>query len=231
MNIVFSGEREGFARIFDPPVPAADHIPEWYRQTRNFLDTGLNENGVRNSTVKQCMPVLDAITAGYIWTTPTDIWFGYNDDGSRAAKWSVVDFEVVSSHSNDQLGEAEIPPAFDPIVYKLNNPWIIRTPPGYSCLFLQPVWRFDTPFYAHSAIVDTDQYPRAINFPFWIERGFEGIVPVGTPFVQIIPFKREEWGATLQDTIDTEKDVEWARATRFSFNRYKRLWRVKKIWK
>lgn len=231
MNIIFAADRSGFAEVFDPPTPASDHVPDWYKQTQNFVHDGLNEIGVRPGTVKQCMPVIDAITAGYIFTTPSDIWFGYNEDGSRAAKWSIIDYEAISSHSLDQLGHAQIPRRFDPVVYKLNSPWVVKTPPGYSCLFTQPFWRFDTPFYVHTGIVDTDRYPRAINFPFWIESGFEGIVPNGTPIVQIIPFKRDEWNATLSDVMDESKDSAWMRATRFSFNRYKRLWREKKTWK
>jgi hypothetical protein len=231
MNISFSSNREGFSDIFDPPTPAKDHVPEWYKQTTNFLREGLDENGVRAGTVKQCMPVIDAMTAGYMFTTQSDVYFGFNDDGSRNSTWSVIDFECVSSHSVAQLGEGRIPDEYENLVYKMVNPWIIRTPPGYSCLFMNPLWRFDSPFYAHSGIVDTDQYPQPINFPFWIRKGFSGLVPNGTPMVQIIPFKRDDWDSSVSSLVSEADRRNWARATRFSFNRYKRLWRQKKSWK
>jgi hypothetical protein len=231
MNITFSTMVEGHAEIFDPPTPSRDHVPDWYRETHNFLTDRLDDNGVRSGTIKQCMPVIDAITSGYMYTTQSDLWFGQNEDGSRGSSWSVIDYDMISTHSLEQFGHGEIPSDYEQIVYKMHNPWVIKTPPGYSCLFTQPMWRFDTPFYAHSGVVDTDRYPQPINFPFWLRRGFEGLVPVGTPMVQIIPFKRDDWNATTLNDVDPHAHRQWARATRFSFNRYKRLWRVKKVWK
>jgi hypothetical protein len=29
--------------------------------------------------------------------------------------------------------------------------------------------------------------------PFFLREGFTGVIPAGTPFVQILPFKRENW--------------------------------------
>jgi hypothetical protein len=231
MNIIFRSSRDGFEKIFDPPSPAKDHIPEWYRDTRNFLGEGLNEIGVRSGTVKQCMPVIDAMTAGYMFTTPSDIYFGVNEDGSRNSSWSVVDYECISSHSLDQLGEGRIPDEYENIVYKMNNPWVIKTPPGYSCLFVNPLWRFDSPFYSHAGVVDTDRYPQPVNFPFWLKKGFVGLVPTGTPLIQIIPFKRDGWDSTVDGDVSVDDALSWSRATRFSFNRYKRIWREKKLWK
>ena len=35
--------------------------------------------------------------------------------------------------------------------------------------------------------------------PFFLKKGFEGIVPAGTPYVQIIPFKREDWEMEIKN--------------------------------
>ena len=29
--------------------------------------------------------------------------------------------------------------------------------------------------------------------PFFLEKGFSGVIPAGTPYAQMIPFKREDW--------------------------------------
>jgi hypothetical protein len=29
--------------------------------------------------------------------------------------------------------------------------------------------------------------------PFFLREGFSGVIPSGTPYAQIIPFKREDW--------------------------------------
>ena len=31
------------------------------------------------------------------------------------------------------------------------------------------------------------------QIPFFIKKGFEGIIPKGTPFAQLIPFRKETW--------------------------------------
>ena len=35
--------------------------------------------------------------------------------------------------------------------------------------------------------------------PFFIREGYEGIVPAGTPYVHIIPIKREDWDSVYVD--------------------------------
>ena len=33
--------------------------------------------------------------------------------------------------------------------------------------------------------------------PFFIIKGFEGLIPAGPPYAQIIPFKREDWDSDI----------------------------------
>jgi hypothetical protein len=49
------------------------------------------------------------------------------------------------------------------------------------------------PFTISAAIVDSDQFNAPGNIPFFLKEGFEGIIPEGTPFAQIIPIKRASW--------------------------------------
>jgi antitoxin (DNA-binding transcriptional repressor) of toxin-antitoxin stability system len=44
------------------------------------------------------------------------------------------------------------------------------------------------------------------NFPFYIRKGFSGVIEAGTPIAQIIPIKREPWKA-ISD-LDIIKDAE-----------------------
>ena len=41
--------------------------------------------------------------------------------------------------------------------------------------------------------------------PFFIREGFEGVIKAGTPFVQIIPFKREDWEMDL--ALHTQEEL------------------------
>jgi hypothetical protein len=33
--------------------------------------------------------------------------------------------------------------------------------------------------------------------PFFLIIGFSGVIPAGTPYVQMIPFKREDWASEI----------------------------------
>ena len=90
-EIEFLGETEEYSKLFDPPVPAREMLPEWYKQMQNYLteERVASKEGVFNSTVKQCMPVFDAITAGYIYTMPQDLHVTFNQDGEVRTSWPV----------------------------------------------------------------------------------------------------------------------------------------------
>jgi hypothetical protein len=59
-------------------------------------------------------------------------------------------------------------------------------------LVTHPLNRFDLPFTTVSGIVD-EGVPWGGNFSFWVNKGFQGVIPKGTPIAQIIPFKTESW--------------------------------------
>ena len=71
--------------------------------------------------------------------------------------------------------------------------WGIQVPEGYSALFMTPMNRFDLPFLNTSGVVDNDKVHLLGTFPFFIVKDWEGVIPKGTPFLQVLPFKREDW--------------------------------------
>ena len=76
------------------------------------------------------------------------------------------------------------------------NPWRVETPPNYSTLYLPPANRFDLPVMPLVGLVDTDRYKNVVNFPFVIPSllpNSEVLLEKGTPIVQIIPIKRDNW--------------------------------------
>jgi len=81
---------------------------------------------------------------------------------------------------------------------KINNPWAVETPGGYSCLFTPPLNNEDSPIIPFSGIVDTDSYSAPVNFPFQLKEGFRGLIPAGTPLIQVLPFKRESWKMQIE---------------------------------
>jgi hypothetical protein len=82
-------------------------------------------------------------------------------------------------------------------------------------------------------IVDTDTYFGLINFPFVLnDLSFTGIVPKGTPIVQVIPFKRENWESKAGTEKDKEQSMQQQKEARSTFyDYYKRMWHRKKQYK
>jgi len=217
--------------VFDPPAPAASFLPEWYKQQPGYTDgkRSIGNDGNYNHTVKHCMPALDAMTAGYIIPLPQDIEVVSNPDGSPTVQWPSDTFKQISTHSPDQVSSLPLDTEmWDPIAWKFHNPWIIKTPHGYSCLFVQPMWHEELPFRCFSGVVDTDTYHvQPVNFPLVFRRGFRGSIDMGTPMIQVIPFRREDWKSeTLsQSTFDPKV---WERSKRRFGHRYKKDYRQKK---
>jgi hypothetical protein len=182
------------------PVPAKKVIPDWYKDMNSYV-RGKKEvvtdpaDGDTSSTIKKCMPVFDALTAGYIIPTACDIYV-YQEDGAPRFKWPSQKY--LGSHSAEQIGNH--PDATGFRAAKFVNTWIVKTPPGYSCMFIPPM-HHDNMFKILEGVVDTDTYHAAVEFPFQLKNiSWEGVIPAGTPMVQVIPFKRESWSHEVINT-------------------------------
>jgi hypothetical protein len=171
--------------------------------------------------------VFDAITAGYIIKLPADVYVSIRDEG-QYFEWASPTF--VNFHPIEQ---APLHPLQNGFAYpKWMNPWGIKTPKGYSCLFVQPFHR-ESNFQILPGIVDTDKYFAPVNFPFVInDPGFEGLIPKGTPIAQVIPFKRDSWikkiegGKALNDARSVQQSIN----SKF-FDVYKNMFWEKKQYK
>ena len=212
------------------PEPAYKFIPEWYKEVQSYTGGEKKPDGAAGttSTIKKCMPVFDAISLGYIITSPADVWVSIKEDGTQFFEWSALD--LISFHPIEQ---APNHPELKPHAYpKWVNHWGIRTPKGYSTLFVQPMHR-ESVFTILPGIVDTDEYYAPVNFPFVIDDPeFQGLIPKGTPIAQIIPFKRDTWEIKIgeeQDLRLTIKNIQKLQTT--FFDRYKNMFRQDKNYK
>jgi len=231
-NIKFYPEDVRYEGWFDEPVPAKKLIPEWYKEQSKYIDSKkeMLDSGLFNSTIKACMPVFDVMTAGYIIKTPVDLNIEI-DKSLNVPKisWSINNFIPIEEHGIKQLDKFNIKDEYHTIAYKFLNNWMVKTPKGYSSIFMTPVFRNDLPFFCLPGIVDTDTHPRAVNFPFFLRKDFEGIIYKGTPLMQIIPFKREEWTHKIKKH-DAKFDMAWKQAEGTIENRYKKYFRSMKEW-
>ena len=207
------------------PVLASKIIPDWYKKTPSSYPPEKIPSAV--FTVKKCMPVFDALTAGYILSTPCDIWVTEKNETLwyETSQPDIIEFQ-------DQK-QGNLHPAFNGHSYpKWKNSWAIKTPKGYSCLFIPPMHNPNPWFVILESIVDTDSYKTLVNFPFVLKDvSFRGLIPANTPMVQIIPFKRDNWKMKIGDDTDYEEGIDSDKELKsLIFDRYKRLYWSKKTW-
>ena len=226
MKIIFTNT---FDADLEKPKPAGKSLPEWYKKTKSYSNDERKPNGqgTTSATIKRCLPVFDAMGAGYIIESPADVFVSIKD-GEQWFEWS--NFGLISFHPIEQAENHPDKKAFP--FPKWNNPWAIKTPKGYSTLFVQPFHR-ESIFTILPGIVDTDEYTAAVNFPFVINNSaFEGLIPKGTPIAQVIPFKRDSWTINFGNKKDFEAQVKVTKKLRSKFfDRYKSMFWVKKEYK
>jgi hypothetical protein len=191
------------------PYPAVKKIPDWFMDAKPYYDKAEQphdgklhfRNRSANVTFKKCVPLLDSLGAGYIIPLWADVMVEQNN-GSPEIYWKTK-ADIFELHGGPSR-EIPSPAGYQQIVYKYLNCWIPQTPKGYSCLITSPFGYNDLVFKAIPAVVDTDSSTLELVFPMWIKEGFEGIVEKGTPMVQIIPFKRDNWDSTFDYYEDGE---------------------------
>lgn len=219
----------------DSPKPASRYIPEWYKnQPAQAPGKSAIQNGTLASTIKKCMPVFDITTAGYMIAAPCDIYVDSRNPENLV--FSIPDqlrpfrADLFSKHSPEQYSEYPIDKdRYHKDLLRIQPFWSIETPEGYSTIFANPFHR-DSPLFAFSAIIDTDNFISEGHLSFLVEKNFEGIIKQGTPLVQIIPFKRESWES---ETLTEEQSMPMLKKQRLSLrsvfsNAYKNKFRSRK---
>lgn len=192
-----------------PPEPGKKHVPEWYRSLAKFDKSNnditlnpvnhLGSDGAQVST-KMCMPFLDATTAGYMYVLEDDLFVSLDKNGKPSLSWG-GDVMIVDKRP---ILDIVVPDNCHPVHYGWRMNWYYETPPGYSVLITHPMNRYDLPFYVQSGIVESDIWGLPVFIAFFLKRNFQGVIPKGTPIMQIIPFKRDNWES---EVIDTEQEI------------------------
>jgi hypothetical protein len=226
-NITFT-QINGLPEI-NPPEPASNLVPDWYKNTDSYLSKEKipNGSGKGSASIKRCMPVFDAMVAGYIIKSHADVFVSQRD-GQPYFEWSSAG--MVEFHPIEQ---APLHPLKNGAPYpKWMNSWAIKTPKGYSVLVVQPMHR-ESPFTILPGVVDSDTYKSPINFPFVLnDLSFTGLIPAGTPIAQVIPFKRDSWEMSLGNIGDMQEvnNINAKLQTKI-FDGYKTLFRQPKDYK
>ena len=205
-TIDFTTFNEETLRNFKP-VLAKSVMPSWWKKMKIFQSI----RGRRIQTIRACPAMHDWTKSGWYLLANRDmeILCGSERDFT-STKFATKDpsgkkYES-PTHPSDQFDNA-----FDYIedgefgqvkdAFKMRNAWNIITPPGYSCFYLDPFLFQNNHFATWQGVIDTDDFnvnQDNSQIIFYPKVDYSFVIPEGTPLVQIIPFKREEWVSTYQ---------------------------------
>lgn len=198
------------------PVPTQKETPDWYKDADRFAKMpngeyykapkevcpfpkeGTIDDYGRIPTWKACPAIMDAFITGYVFKTPCDLTFTKNSSGYLDVK---VDNPMYTEFCMPRapMPQFEHPHGYYKHHFAWMADWGIKLPEGYSALFMTPMNRFDLPFLNTTGVVDSDKVNLLGSFPFFIVEGWEGTIPAGTPYLQILPFKREDWENKIEE--------------------------------
>lgn len=183
------------------PSPTSKTIPDWYKNSSKYakdkdgntiIDNSLESKNEKVLGWKSCPALLDIMTTGYVLKTPCDIEF--YKDSDNIIKHKILDKKYSDFCSfRAEMSEFEYPKGYAKNHFAWFADWSISLPKGYSALYCHPINRFELPFLTVGGIIDSDKTVGTGNMPFFILENFVGIIKSGTPYMQVIPFKRENW--------------------------------------
>ena len=231
MKIEFLPKYRGLEKIFPHPQSISSLLPEWWKKQKSYLndDTSVH-GGTMLLTVKKCQAVFDSMTFGYYLLCPMDLSIDATGDTLTIdIPNDTREFQkfLLAHHLSEQIQEYPIPNNFHKQVIRIHPMWVARTEPGYSCLFINPMHGSKSPLQAIPGLIDTDKYVSDGYLSFFVEKGFKGIIEQGTPIVQVIPFKRDDWESSLNKEKDSDTQI---RAQQLSVRSVFRNGYRKKMW-
>lgn len=207
-----------------------DFLPDWFKKAEKFIGGKLDIEP-STLTVKNCIPFLDAYLTGYCIVTPVDLLVT-EEDGDIKVKWKYGvggpgDMYIGVRDSSMTPG-MPTPSGYHEKHFTWMTKHVIKCPEGYSLLFTQPLNRMDLPTYTLSGIVDAEYTLNSGNIPFFVKKGFTGLIPAGTPIMQVIPIKREKWNLLENEDLLKEGEINTQYSQKHILGYYKsKYWHKK----
>ena len=196
---------------------ASKMMPDWWKELSEY-DEDLTSQF--NFTAKKCPGIFDFLRSGYIVPAWSELRFTY-DKNRQDIQWlgasALADVgRPFVAHDDKQIKGCPVNHHGAPKILKLISPWMINVPKGYSVMFLEPTYSKNNDYTVFPGRLDADIdliENREINIFIKLNvTDKEVIIEAGTPLIQIIPFKRENFEYDVR--IPTEDDERT----------YKKMW-------
>jgi hypothetical protein len=173
------------------PQPSSKFIPKWWKDIPN--NKGFN-NETQN--IKMCPSFPDYFSQGYIIPMWADTLIKYNKD---TGVWSITcgrsnDY-AWEFHPDSQFIDHTTPSFLGKDAYtvlKAISPWKIITKPGWSVMQVPLYYHFENKFSVMPGIIHTDIHHDINQQVLVHDKDVEIFIKRGDPFVQYVPFKREQ---------------------------------------
>jgi len=201
-----------------PVLPASKSGQKWWKKLSPFFteERQIAQNKFvtdKHDTFKYCPGVFDFINCGYMVRWVHDVEFYVADNG--LVSWRLPPLfgseEIIRPHNKEQVGGCPFHSdegAEDLI--KVDSPFIIETPKGWSILFCKPFYEYSSDFDQCWGVLDADQKPTSCHeikaFLRFNTRDKVIKFKAGDPMVQLIPFKRIN--TKLENTTEPSKKVK-----------------------
>ncbi len=197
-------------RVYDLPKPAQFSTPQWFHDLPLTVENSPLNIQPHNLTLKTNLPFVDPFSLGYMAVSPYEIELldrretlppemknnpTISFPESPGLDFSYPGYPIIEQSDFVQHFGWKVPTGFHTdIPYSWNLWFTIHTPPGYSVLITNPLNNNTLPWFTTSLVVDTDKDFVLDAVPFFVAKNYPlGIIPKGTPLLQIIPFKRDAW--------------------------------------
>lgn len=183
------------------PVPISKSMPQWYKEADRFAKMPNGEYWIgpdkgKIPTWKACPAILDILTTGYSLVTPCDIEFFLDGAGQIDVKIEDPMYKDFATRRTP-MPQFRHPEGYYNYHFAWMPDWAVKVPEGYSVLYVSPFNRYDLPIMTVSGIIDNDKVNLPGSFPFFVQKGWTGILPAGTPYAQLLPFLREDWKSEI----------------------------------
>jgi hypothetical protein len=183
------------------PVPISKSMPQWYKEADRFAKMPNGEYWIgpdkgKIPTWKACPAILDILTTGYSLVTPCDIEFFLDGAGQIDVKIEDQAYKDFATRRTP-MPQFRHPEGYYNYHFAWMPDWAVKVPEGYSVLYVSPFNRYDLPIMTVSGIIDNDKVNLPGSFPFFVQKGWTGVLPAGTPYAQLLPFLREDWKSEI----------------------------------
>lgn len=165
-----------------------------------------------NPTIRHCPGVVDVMRSGYILRAWTDIEITTPAPPSGETD-SFVDRTGLSPDTiGGKIGafgpglNQKLPlwPGEYSFALKFDTPWVCKTPPGYSLLYLPIPYDEKRPYRVLHGITDNDTFHIVNILIMWSHHGTY-LIEAGTPLCWLLPVYREGYNLPTEVTFNPDR--------------------------